>query len=208
MAPHTSCPRSTCIRGRPRRRFATTSGWHLRAELGREALGTRPAAAVAECLPQGRRPAIRPRLKAPKGKAVRQGFAGKNAGDFQGWDLGGKIAKAPMISKWCPGAESNHRHCDFQSHALPTELPGHTVAAPREQQRGRVITPCPCGDQAAFTPHLEMAADRRPIRPAAPGHGNHRSASARGRPPGSVACRTACNARRSAARRSGRPVVA
>jgi hypothetical protein len=25
---------------------------------------------------------------------------------------------------WCPGAESNHRHCDFQSHALPTELPG------------------------------------------------------------------------------------
>ena len=24
---------------------------------------------------------------------------------------------------WCLGAESNHRHCDFQSHALPTELP-------------------------------------------------------------------------------------
>jgi hypothetical protein len=28
---------------------------------------------------------------------------------------------------WCPGAESNHRHCDFQSHALPTELPGHAA---------------------------------------------------------------------------------
>src|SRR5471030_737937 len=27
--------------------------------------------------------------------------------------------------EWCPGAESNHRHCDFQSHALPAELPGH-----------------------------------------------------------------------------------
>src|SRR5690606_29067822 len=27
--------------------------------------------------------------------------------------------------KWCPGAESNHRHADFQSAALPTELPGH-----------------------------------------------------------------------------------
>src|SRR5579872_7116728 len=27
---------------------------------------------------------------------------------------------------WCPGAESNHRHCDFQSHALPTELPGRS----------------------------------------------------------------------------------
>src|SRR6185369_12982208 len=30
--------------------------------------------------------------------------------------------------KWCPGAESNHRHCDFQSHALPTELPGRAVS--------------------------------------------------------------------------------
>jgi hypothetical protein len=29
------------------------------------------------------------------------------------------------LEKWCPGAGSNHRHCDFQSHALPTELPGH-----------------------------------------------------------------------------------
>ena len=27
--------------------------------------------------------------------------------------------------KHCPGAESNHRHEDFQSSALPTELPGH-----------------------------------------------------------------------------------
>jgi hypothetical protein len=28
------------------------------------------------------------------------------------------------MDKWCPGAESNHRHEDFQSSALPTELPG------------------------------------------------------------------------------------
>ena len=27
---------------------------------------------------------------------------------------------------WCPGAESNHRHADFQSAALPTELPGRS----------------------------------------------------------------------------------
>ena len=26
--------------------------------------------------------------------------------------------------KWCPGTESNRRHEDFQSSALPTELPG------------------------------------------------------------------------------------
>ena len=26
---------------------------------------------------------------------------------------------------WCPGVGLNHRHCDFQSHALPTELPRH-----------------------------------------------------------------------------------
>ena len=28
--------------------------------------------------------------------------------------------------EWCPGAELNSRHADFQSAALPTELPGHT----------------------------------------------------------------------------------
>jgi len=31
---------------------------------------------------------------------------------------------APAPRKQCPGAESNHRHGDFQSPALPTELPG------------------------------------------------------------------------------------
>src|ERR1700742_2831325 len=32
-----------------------------------------------------------------------------------------------LWDRWCPGAELNHRHADFQSAALPTELPGHTV---------------------------------------------------------------------------------
>ena len=34
-----------------------------------------------------------------------------------------------LREKWCPGAESNHRHADFQSAALPTELPGHLKLA-------------------------------------------------------------------------------
>src|SRR5688572_4782037 len=29
------------------------------------------------------------------------------------------------LIKWWPGSESNQRHADFQSAALPTELPGH-----------------------------------------------------------------------------------
>src|SRR5215470_12465892 len=34
---------------------------------------------------------------------------------------------AKCLILWCPGAELNHRHCDFQSHALPTELPGRAT---------------------------------------------------------------------------------
>ena len=37
-----------------------------------------------------------------------------------------------MWEKWCPGAESNHRHADFQSAALPTELPGPFSEGERE----------------------------------------------------------------------------
>src|SRR5689334_5445905 len=41
--------------------------------------------------------------------------------------------------QWCPGAESNHRHCDFQSHALPTELPGRAAKGPKGPASRRVI---------------------------------------------------------------------
>jgi hypothetical protein len=32
--------------------------------------------------------------------------------------------RLPAKQKWCPGTELNRRHEDFQSSALPTELPG------------------------------------------------------------------------------------
>ena len=39
----------------------------------------------------------------------------------------------PLIVEglWCPGTELNRRHRDFQSRALPTELPGLGVRATR-----------------------------------------------------------------------------
>jgi hypothetical protein len=38
-----------------------------------------------------------------------------------------KAGKNNSLRKpWCPGEELNHRHRDFQSRALPTELPGLT----------------------------------------------------------------------------------
>ena len=36
-----------------------------------------------------------------------------------------KELEACKTRKWWPEVESNHRHEDFQSSALPTELPGH-----------------------------------------------------------------------------------
>jgi hypothetical protein len=42
-------------------------------------------------------------------------------------------ARSPCcnLNSGCRGAESNRRHCDFQSHALPTELPRLRVPQPR-----------------------------------------------------------------------------
>src|SRR5436309_12987710 len=40
-----------------------------------------------------------------------------------GRDTSGPFPHSVWI--WCPGTELNRRHEDFQSSALPTELPGH-----------------------------------------------------------------------------------
>src|SRR5690606_16703436 len=60
----------------------------------------------------------------------------KNAGNKKP-ALGGFLRvsngfSAPLETKeWCPGTESNRRHGDFQSPALPTELPGQRGAIRR-----------------------------------------------------------------------------
>jgi hypothetical protein len=38
------------------------------------------------------------------------------------------IVDEAMRKKWCPNADLNHGHADFQSAALPTELFGHLFA--------------------------------------------------------------------------------
>ena len=57
---------------------------------------------------------------------------------------------------WCPGAESNHRHADFQSAALPTELPGHP---------GHSVNGCPGGRMApevvGFIVDIELSVQSR-----------------------------------------------
>ena len=50
--------------------------------------------------------------------------------------------RSKCLILWWPRAESNRRHCDFQSHALPTELPGHAGAEPsplRQAGRARFV---------------------------------------------------------------------
>ena len=48
-------------------------------------------------------------------------------GDFADLCLTAWRRRHKFSNKWCPEAESNHRHGDFQSPALPTELSGHII---------------------------------------------------------------------------------
>ncbi len=75
-------------------------------------------------------------------------------------EMDGKSSAARALSvqprrrvRWCPGTELNRRHRDFQSRALPTELPGHREPGgseeaefwqgPGAESRGRPRRSCP-----------------------------------------------------------------
>ena len=57
-----------------------------------------------------------------------------------------KPHKVRLFSRWWPGAESNCRHADFQSAALPTELPG------RNSIFRLCLPPVRCGLKTDFQP--------------------------------------------------------
>ena len=57
-----------------------------------------------------------------------------SAGFLRSFEVRPDVLRGARKNKWCPGAESNHRHCDFQSHALPTELPGQAPGHARESR--------------------------------------------------------------------------
>ena len=71
---------------------------------------------------------------------------------------------------WCPGAESNHRHCDFQSHALPTELPGRRSPPERRCWSRRAVIrarfrPVQTRRECRFVRHFRPLSLRRGITP-------------------------------------------
>ena len=59
------------------------------------------------------------------------------------------VCKQVCKGEWCPEADLNHRHADFQSAALPTELSGH-----REQFIGDRIASVQLFSDKIYTLHL------------------------------------------------------
>src|SRR6266513_249462 len=79
---------------------------------------------------------------------MRRDFIGDLRGKVESGDLlarqsralgSAELGRVVSIEKWWRGTESNCRHYDFQSYALPTELPRHAgkVRAARAGNRCR-----------------------------------------------------------------------
>src|SRR5258707_6290338 len=115
-------------------------------------------------------------------------------------DTGGILRVAwPRAESWWPRPESNQRHTDFQSAALPTELLGRTGApgvgvrkrsadykrnSPARQEYPAVAAVAPLhrleGERVQCVSNQKMAADRATMRCA------ERRAGARRPPPGAA----------------------
>ena len=67
---------------------------------------------------------------------------------------GGALPDELCPQEWCPEPESNQRHVDFQSTALPTELSGQIIL--RTMERGRGIA-TPRGPTGSYQIPREMA---------------------------------------------------
>ena len=92
----------------------TPEGWTMHECPPDEAPPPEPASPPVDATP-------RPRTRKGKARRSRRHLS---------MEMGG--------GKWCLGPESNQRHADFQSAALPTELPRLIAST----QRGRVIGAC------------------------------------------------------------------
>ena len=75
----------------------------------------------------------------------------------------------PIVNRnksiWCPGLESNQRHRDFQSRALPTELPGHRALDRKAiESAGFIGSPLPPVQPRRITHAHPAPRERRPYR--------------------------------------------
>jgi hypothetical protein len=106
---------------------------------------TQPAAGS----PRGRRAEGRPTTAAGVGGGCYPGVTPEDC------DAAGRLIFAFLLGIWWRGTESNCRHYDFQSYALPTELPRHGRGT--DNNSGSAVCGASRYSQQAAVPNLQSA---------------------------------------------------